>query len=196
VSALLMRAEPLETSKVRHSRAGGNPIFLAYQRNVKTWIPAYAGMTGFLEFPSGQSQGVGRVFRHLCLEVPMDKRVSFLGDLLIPEMDKGNLPRSREGGSLVLASPAMNKIGSPPARGQGVCEWLSTLSCRIESGMTTHFAECREGSQCRIAKAAGSHTLSFRPSAARAGIQWRLPQAAGSRIKSGMTTYLGNRLEH
>jgi hypothetical protein len=43
--------ETLKTPKIRHSRAGGNPIFLPHQRFTQTWIPACAGMTGFLEVP-------------------------------------------------------------------------------------------------------------------------------------------------
>ena len=30
----------------RHSRVGGNPISLRHHDLLKTWIPAYAGMTG------------------------------------------------------------------------------------------------------------------------------------------------------
>ena len=39
--------ELLLTLNFRHSRVGGNPISLRYHDLMKTWIPAYAGMTGY-----------------------------------------------------------------------------------------------------------------------------------------------------
>ena len=43
--------ELLLTLNFRHSRVGGNPISLRYHDLMKTWIPAYAGMTGYQKFP-------------------------------------------------------------------------------------------------------------------------------------------------
>jgi hypothetical protein len=62
--------------------------------------------------------------------------------LLIRQLNMVNfspLPRTTTrvapGGSLILASPPLNRIGSPPSRGRGRVKWFAMFSCRINKNL-------------------------------------------------------------